>query len=223
MGTQQMILLVAAAVIAGIALFVLASIQERGQEAAVDAVQYAAAKEDLHNVVDMMERDLRNMGASMYFDAGGCNCWVGASLDPINVLEGTWYDSSAVTGGTWYRLKFYTQTDSLTPPDTVRYVWRPAPGAGTVTLRDGTVRTIQRLERYQGGALTGWSDDITLLRVRLRQPETQPTLINLSDARTIDVTLRTMSPLGMGDVIEETRFDATYRPVAMTITDNLPN
>ena len=150
MGTQQMILLIAATVIAGIALFVLASIQDRSADAAVDAVQYASAKEDLHNVVDMMERDLRNMGASMWFDAVGCDCWVGASLDPINVIEGTWYDSAAVAGGTWYRLKFYTQTDSLSPPDTVRYVWRPSPLGGTVTLRNGTVRTLQhaRPERF---------------------------------------------------------------------------
>jgi hypothetical protein len=220
MGTQQMILLVAAAVIAGVALFVLASVQERGQDAAIDAVQYASAKEDLHNVVDMMERDLRNLGASMYFDAGGCNCWVGASLNPTNVIQPGWYDSTNVAGGRRYTLKFYTQSDSTSPPDTVRYVWRPA--GSTVTLRDGTVRTIQILERFQGGILTGWSDDVSLLRVRLRQDETEPGMINLSDTRVIDVSLRTISPLGMGEVIEETRFDARYRPVGIAITDNLP-
>jgi hypothetical protein len=219
MGTQQMILLVAATVIAGIALFVLATIQDRGADAAVDAVQYAAAKEDLHNVVDMMERDLRNMGAYMYYDAA-CPCWVGQPMNPVNVIQAGWFDSTSVGGGQRYTLKFYTQSDSTAPPDTVRYVWAPA--GGTVTLRDGTVRTLQRLERFQAGVLTGWSDDVTLLRVRLRQPETEPGMVNLSDARIVEISLRTVSPLGLGDVIEETRFDATYRPVPIAITDNLP-
>jgi len=221
MGTQQMILLVAATVIAGIALFVLASVQERGQEAAVDAVQYAAAKEDLHNVVDMLERDLRNMGASMYFDAGGCNCWVGASVDPTTVLQPGWYDSTIVAGGQLYTLQFVTQIDSTAPPVGVVYTWEPT--GETVTLRNGTVRARQRLERRIGGTLSGVSNDVSLLRLRLRQPESEPGMVNLSDTRVIDVTLRTVSPLGMGAVIEETRFDATYRPVGMAITDNLPS
>lgn len=221
MGTQQMILLVAAVVIAGIALFILANVQERGQEAAVDAVQYASAKQDLHNVVDMLERDLRNMGASMYFDAAGCNCFVGASLNPTAVLQPGWYDSTVVAGGRRYTLRFMTQTDPTSPPEVVEYIWQP--NGETVTLRDGTVRSVQRLERRLAGVVSGFSDDITLLRLRLRQPETVPGFVNLSDTRVIDLTLRTISPLGMGDAVQETRFDATYRPVGIAIADNLPS
>ncbi len=220
MGIQQMILLVAASVIAGIAIFVLASVQERGQDAAVDAVQYASAKQDLHNVVDMLERDLRNMGASMYFDAT-CDCFVGASMAPTSVLQPGWYDSTAVAGGLRYTLRFMAQTDPNAAPEAVEYIWEPT--GQTVTLRNGTVRTVQSLERRIAGAVTGRSDDITLLRLRLREPEWEPGMVNLSDARVIDLTLRTISPLGMGDAVQETRFDATYRPVAMSITDNLPN
>lgn len=218
MGTQEMIYAAVASVIAGLILLTMFYVQRRGQEASVDAVQYRAAKMSMLSMVEIVERDFQNMGAHMYWN--GTN-FVAVTMDPADVIENTWYDSSAVPGGMQYTFQFLSQTDSLQPPGLIRYEWEPIDGE-SITLKDGTVRPLYEVRRYAGGALSYNDRLITEFDLDIL-PDTvhTPILTNLEEARIFKIRVQGISPLGKGETVEETRFDATYRPVAMTIKDNL--
>lgn len=219
MGTQEMIYAAVASLIAGLVLLTMFYVQRRGQEASIDAVQYRAAKTTMLSLVEIVERDFQNMGAHMYWD--GTN-FVGVAEDPADVIENTWYDSSAVPGGMQYTFQFRSQTDSLQAPVLIRYEWEPIDGE-TITLEDGTVRQLYEVRRLDAaGDITYRDRMITEFDLDI-QPDTviNPILINLDLARVFKIRVQGISPLGKSQTVEETRFDATYRPVAMTITDNL--
>lgn len=210
-----MILAAVAAVVAGLVLISMFNVQLRGQETSVDAVRYRAAKANMLSIVETLERDFNNLGAHMYWDAaaGGYD---GQDLNPEDVLQPGWFDSTAVTGGyrTW--LQFASQTDSLAGPVTIRYEWEPIDGE-TITLHDGAVRQIYEVRRYANGALTTSSRLFTGFTISPLTDESVPIMINLHEARRFRVQLRVLSPLGKSDTVEETSFDATYRPIALTI------
>jgi hypothetical protein len=218
MGTQQMIYAVTASVIGGLVLLTMFWVQRRGQEASIDAVQYRSAKSSVLSLVEIMERDFQNMGAHMYWNG---TTFIGVTEDPAAVIENTWYDSTAVPGGMRYMFQFRSQPDSLQAPALIRYEWEPIDGE-SVTLENGTVRPLFEIRRFAGGTLSYSERTITEFDLEIL-PDTvaHPLLVNMEDARIFKVELQAISPLGKGDTVEETRFAATYRPTAMTITDNL--
>ncbi len=213
MGFQQMIYAVVAAVIAGLVLVTMYGVQIRGQQTSIDGVRYRAAKKNVLSLVEVFERDFNNLGSHMYWNGGAYD---GHDLDPVEVLQPGWYDSTDVASGyrTW--LQFISQTDSLQSPNTIRYEWEPIDGE-TITLEDGTVRQLHEFRRYENGTLKTSSSLLTRFRITPLTDESVPLMINLHDARRFRVSASILSPLGKGDTVEETLFDATYRPVALTI------
>lgn len=217
MGIQEFIYAAVAAVIAGFMMLAMYAVQLRGQQASIDAVQYRAAKLNLLAFVERLDRDFNNMGAHMYQQGGA---YEGEAEDPGTVIMPGWYDSTAVQGGyrTWFQ--FRSQSDSTQMPGVIRYEWEPIAGE-SVTLNDGTQRQLYEVKRLLNGALTTSTRLVTDFDITLRPGLGVPFLVNLEDARVFTVQLRGISPLGKGDTIEEVRFDVTYRPIGMTITDNL--
>lgn len=217
MGQSEIIMSVVAAVIAGLVLLSMASVQLRGQEASIDSAQYRASKARMLDVAEIMQRDFGNMGAHMYKLAGGG--FEGRDTEPDTVVlsgEGVW-DAPA---GPTSHLEFWTQQDSMAPPVRVRYEWRAITGE-TVTLNDGTTRQLLRVQRFVDGDLTTESELITRFEVDvLTDSLVTIALHNLDRIRVVEVAVSAVSPLGKGDYIEETLFEANYRPLGMTIWDD---
>jgi hypothetical protein len=214
MGTTEMIYAAVASVIGGLVLLTMFGVQRKGQDASVDAVQYRTSKSSMLSLAEIMERDFHNMGAYMYWDGAK---FVGVAVDPKDVLEPLAYDSVDVTGGKRYKFEFLSQTDSLQAPWDIRYEWEPINGK-TVTLNDGAERQLHELRRYQDGVLTYSDRLLTEFSLELLPDTTvTPFLVNLDEARVFKVTVRGVSPLGKARTVEETRFDATYRPIGMTV------
>jgi hypothetical protein len=103
---------------------------------------------------------------------------------------------------------------------TVRYEWAPIDGE-TIELNDGTTEQLYLVERSVSGTVAGRNDSVTEFDISLLTDTSNvPILINLDRARVVAVKMKAVSPLRKGEVIEETIFEAKYRPVAMTILDN---
>ena len=218
MGTQELIYAAVATLIAAFMLLSMFFVQRRGQDASVDAVQYRAARSSMLSLVYLMERDFKNFGSNMRWDAA-TSSYVGGRIHPNTVNLNTSFDSTAVSGGMRYDLRFISQTDSTQPFANIHYLWEPIAG-DSVTLADGTVRQLYELKRYSDGTLTYSDNLLTAFDVEmLSDTALLPVVINPVDIRLFKVSLRGVSPLGMAATIEETSFDATYRPVAMTMYD----
>ena len=216
MGTQEMIYAAVASVIGGLVLLTMFHVQRKGQDASIDAVQYRTAKSSMLSMVEIMERDFQNFGSYMYWDG---TTFVGDRLHPNIINDNTSYDSSAVTGGMRYDLQFITQSDSLEPYQSIQYIWEPIVGE-TVTLKDGTVRQRYQLSRLVGGVLTHTDPMLTELRITIMSDTAlMPIIVNPVDIRLFKVRARGVSPIGKAETVEETRFDATYRPIAMSMYD----
>ena len=213
MGTQQLILAAIASVIAGLVLLTMFAVQEKSQIAAVDAIQYRTSKSNMLSTVEILERDFSNYGANLHRVGTG---YIGERLHPNVINDNFFYDSTAVTDGMRYELEFLSQPDSLQPFGLIRYEWEPS--GAVVTLDNGTDRHLYRLERYFDGNLTFTNERLTDLKLDVLPDTTlMPAIVNPVDIRLFKVRVRGVSPLGKAETIEETRFDATYRPVAMTM------
>lgn len=220
MGQAEMIFAVLATVIAGILLYTAFIVQKGGQDSAIDAVQYRAAKNEQMAFAEMMQRDFGNIGSYMVKNAGGG--FTGAVVNPEDAIENGWYTqtASSIPGEVEGFFQFQSQTDSMAAPSQVRYQWAPVDGE-TVTLNDGTTEQLYLVERIIGGNVAGQTDSVTEFKVDLYTDSSSvPILINLDRARVVSVRMKAVSPLRKGAFIEETIFESKYRPVAMTITDN---
>lgn len=189
--------------VAGIVILALGVMAIRGQDGSIDAVRYRAAKNDQLSLVAIIDQDFRNIGSNL--SPGG----VMYTLAPSDAI--TLWDPAAGI------LEFRAQVDPAQAPATVRYEWEET--AETVTLDDGTVRPLLEVRRLVDGNISARSTGrVTEFFVELRQSPTLP-IFNLEDTREITVRIRSISPLGLGEAIEETRFEAVYRPVNMTRED----
>ncbi|NNF04185.1 MAG: hypothetical protein HKN17_06940 [Rhodothermales bacterium] len=220
MGQAEMIFAVLATVVAGVLLFAAYTVQKGGQDAAIDATQYRAAKIKMMDFAEVMQRDFGNMGSHMYRNAGGS--FTGAIVQPDDAIENGWFSETPAStpGEVQGFFQFISQPDSTSPPVTVRYEWAPIDGE-TITLNDGTTEQLYRVDRLLNGNPGGRNDLVTEFEIALLTDTSNvPILFNLDRARVIDVRMKAISPLRKGEYIEETIFESTYRPVAMTITDN---
>lgn len=215
-----MIFAVLATVVAGVLLFTAYTVQKGGQDAAVDAMQYRAAKHEQMAFAQMMQRDFGNIGSYMVKNSSGG--FTGAVVDPEDAIENSGYSetTSSTPGEMQGFFQFLSQTDSIAAPATVRYEWAPIDGE-TVTLNNGTTEQLYLVQRIIGGNVAGQTDSVTEFDIQLYTDSSNvPILFNLDRARVIAVRMKAVSPLRKGEFIEETIFESKYRPVAMTITDN---
>lgn len=219
MGNQQYLYFAAVALIAGSVMLMLGTIKVEGQEAAIDAVQYRAARARILDLVQIMERDFRNVGSFMYFNG---THFVGKKPKLLvnNIVK-------EYTKGAVNVFEFMAQTDPEKEPELVRYTWEEKKDQ-VVKLNNKSERTLYVVERRVGpaGTLTFRSEglitdfDISIDRDGPLDQDlnTIGVLGDLDDTRRIKLRMAAISPLGKGDSVEETRFDAVFRPIAMTIT-----
>ncbi len=191
-----------AVVIAGFVLLLLFTVQEEGQRASLDALQYRQAKKGTLELTRMLELDFKNIGAGTRAP--------NASIVTFDTLA-----SPRV-------FAFWAQEDSthiLDPvnwdSNLVRYEWQTLE---YVELERGTV-PVYDVTRLVDGAVTGSSTDIvTKLEIHLLDADST-TAATLADTRQIVVSVRGVSPLGVGDYLEETLWNTVFRPVNLSRLD----
>lgn len=208
---QELIGQIAATIIAGTIILILAVVTWRGQHHSTSAVQYSAAKEGLLDFAEVMEEDLSNMGA------GRTN----ATLD-APAGYGAFYGSTSLNTTTSpYSFKFYSWTDRTTNIDPtkdydswVEYEWEQV---GTAQVKDPTgayitvpTYKIERTVQTDDGTTTSTTssgesiDTLTEIEFKFfndmgkeRFPETTPA--QMKDVHAVRVKLKGVSPLGGGE------------------------
>lgn len=187
--------------IAGIVVFIIFASSIRGNEAAVETLQYSTAKQSVVDVVSMMNRDFRNIGSNYPYPN---------VLSELAVLQ---YDTASVP----HRFSFVAQTRRGMPPDTVTYRWGPG---SAVKIGDSTVSTIE-LKRFVDGLLSGSSSGaITSFSLELFNDQDQPVMAS-AETRRIDVELQGISSAGSNGEIKALRWTETFYPMHMSKQDGI--
>ena len=230
---QELIGNIAATIIAGVILLILAVVAWSGQHHSVSSEQYSAAKQGVLDLVQVFEEDFSNMGA------GRTNVTL---KNPAGY--GAFFSASSfnVTAAP-FSVRFYAWTDRSTSIDpevdytnNVEYRWD---ATGTTQIYDPPTNTYvtvhtYTIERFVNGTANGSSiDTITDVSISLYNSsgtELTPAAINddaslLNQVYAVQISIRAVSPLGGGQgyrdendaalrhEVEETRWSRTFRPV----------
>ncbi|MDX1419532.1 MAG: hypothetical protein R3181_06145 [Rubricoccaceae bacterium] len=237
---QDLIGHIAAVVIGGLLLLVVATLLWRGQQTRISSVQYATAKDGTLDFVRFLEEDLSNLGAGVPNDVLTDSAPNGSTGD---AYEGGFYEVTGVafdTSSATRVVRFCSWTDRATDIDPalnycdlssyVEYRWQQS---GTVQVWDPATNAYvpsptYLVERYVGGTKQGESvDSITHLRFDLLDTNEASTG-TLADVRAIRVSVRAVSPLGGGEgyqvtddpdlryQVDQTRWTRTIRPPNLT-------
>jgi len=217
----------AAVVIGGTVLLIIAFTQFKGQEAAVDGVQYYAAKAQMVDFVRQLQVDLNSLGAGVpnaQIETGGAFAAYSVSGDTTDVLAFRIYgDSTAFSPKTGadvvcYQREMSGETVHVQDPATGAYVEKP------------TFRVVRRLDPTStttctGGTVTGTSmSTLTAFDIDLRR-ENGTSTTTFAEVRQLGVHVRAVSPLGGGSTehrggmrqhVDETRWDTVLRPRNLT-------
>ena len=229
---QEMIALVASVVIGAVILLILALIQWKGQHSSIDAAQFASAKSGMLDLVNVFEDDLTNLGAGlsvadMENGLTGATANVGGFTGPFGSFA---FDTSSSTR----TVTFYAWADTSTTANAlstatnvIQYSWKTT--GETVLVLDPATNTYSseptyRLLRSVDGNPAGESlDTITEITIDLFDASGAATG-SLADVRTLEVTVKAVSPLGGGEsgmvdteaglapTVSETRWHKTIRP-----------
>lgn len=217
----------AAVVIGSTVLLIIAFTQFRGQEAAIDGVQYYAAKSQMVDFVRQLQVDLHN---------------VGAGVPNADIETGEAIVTYATTGDTTEAFAFRTYADSLSfapkpGPDVVCYrreltgetAYVRDPAAGGYEEKP-TFRIVRRVNPTSSADCTGGTEtsasmaSLTEFHIDLRR-DNGSTTPNYSEVRQLGVHVRGVSPLGGGETehlggmkqhVDETRFNGIVRPPNLT-------
>lgn len=199
---------IAATVIAGVLALLLFNIQAQSQQTAIDSTQYRVAKTSVMDLIQMVEQDLKNLGSQHPSSSTSTAVHPLPGGATFGILGAPDTTSSPRT------FQFYAQATRGAAPSLVRYEWGED---GTVTLSNGTTKPTYRVRRYVDGTLDGQSFD-TVTRFRIWLLETDGNAItNIGETRQVFAEIRSVSPLGKGDTIEETRWSSVFRPLALII------
>ena len=192
---------IVAAAVGFIVLTIVASTNMRGQTAAIEAQQFTSAKKSAVDFSTMMAQDFRNVGANY----------------PAYLLPP---DSAIVSFDTLSSPRvfaFMGQAARGLPPSLVRYEWDVA---GTILVRDSLVQ-YQQIKRFVDGQLAGSSTGaVTRFSLRLRDADGSD-ILTVADARQIDVSLRIVSGLGGGRLVEWVRLNEVVHPQALSRLDSV--
>jgi len=185
--------------VAGIVIFIIASVNIRVQRSAISSVQFRAGKTETVDLMSLIDRDFRNIGSNYpNYDLPIDSAIVG--LD--------------TTGSPRY-FEFRGQKEPGDPPQTIRYEWSPI---GTVVVRD-TVRTAYQVHRYVNGSLAAASSgSVTRFDIGLLSSDGTPVAAP-ADVRQILVRLSVVSGLGTSSTIEQTDWNTIIRPLALAKND----
>ncbi|NBB75675.1 MAG: hypothetical protein GVY35_18685 [Bacteroidetes bacterium] len=218
-------------------LLMVAAVQFRGQEAAVDSVQYRAAKARTIDWARQVTQDLQNIGSGLTrseLQSGTAFIDTSFATNGVFIFRATTGNKDAAGfsqfgPGTANVICYERQMTG----DTVN-VFNPATGARTDRE---TFRIVRRLNpsygagSCSGGTVTGQSMD-TLTRFDLRfwtqAGRAGPPPARLRDIRVLHIDLRSVSPLGGGTTegrggmkqfVDETRWSQGFRPFNLNRID----
>ena len=231
---QEMIALVASVVIGAVILLILALIQWRGQHASIDAAQFASAKSGMLDLVNVFEDDLTNLGAGL--SVADMEDGLSGTTPNVGGFTGSFgsvaFDTSSTSSPR--TIQFYAWADTsttanalATSTNVITYSWDNTgetvlvldPASGTYVSRPTLI-----LRRTVDGNPAGESlDTITEITIDLFNAAGMTTG-SLADVRTLEVTVKAVSPLGGGEsgmidteaglapTVSETRWHKTIRP-----------
>jgi hypothetical protein len=216
---------IAAVLLGGTVLLIIAVTQFQGQEAAVDGVQYYAAKSQMVDLVRQLQVDLQN---------------VGAGVDNAQIPLGDAFVAYATSGDTTdvLAVRTYPDTTTFAPKTGVTVVcYQRVPTGETAYVRDPataayvpkpTFRVVRRINPTAPAACTGGivsaqsMSSLTEFHVELRREDGSVVgALPAGDVRQLAVRVRAVSPLGGGTTahlggmkqhVEETRWERVVRP-----------
>lgn len=197
---MQMILdLVVATVIAGTILLITLAVEFRGQQASVAATQYQAAKKGILSAVEWLEQDMNNLGSGF-----------SPATDAIQHLD---------TTSSPREFSFYARTDSATATaQLVTYEWEASESVVLENTSPPTQVPLYEFRRFIDGALAGTTPaTFTKFDIHLLDRDSVSVTANLEDTRQVFVELAAISPLTKGSFMEQTRWNAVFRPVNLTM------
>lgn len=243
---QEWIGHIAAALIGGTILLILAVIGWRGQHHSTSATQYTAAKGRMLDIVQVLEEDLSNMGAGLTNNtineegaAAAADIYAGAFYTD----EGNPFDTTSATRTirfcSWTSRSTSFADPTLDTCDRVRYEWKEV-GTAQVRTTSGTYASVPtyQIERFVNGTKNGESADVyTQVRFDLFDSsgavEVNPSpSSNLKNVRAVRVSLRAVSPLGGGEgytsdedpalryQVDQTRWSRMIRPLNLARVSN---
>ena len=193
---------IAAVVITGFIILILAAISFRGQTSSIDSVQYYAQKRNLLDLVQWTERDFTNIGAGVV---------------PVTTsIQAGDFDTS----GTVKYFQFRARADSSdAAPSLIRYEWEQV---GTHELDAGTVPAYA-VRRFLGPAagpannLSGQSAGyISAFRIDFFAKGGTPVAPEVDSMRVVRVDVKAVSPLGPTENIQQSQWTKVFRPVNLT-------
>lgn len=217
----------AAVVIGATVLLLIAFTQYQSQEAAVDGVQFYAAKSQMVDFARQLQVDLNSLGAGVPNDkieAGAAIVTPPGSGDTTDVFAfRTYRDSSdfkakAATAIICYQRSLSGESVHVQSPGTGMYEEKP------------TFQVIRRVNPSSpatctGGTVMGASmQSLTAFNIDLRGADGASTSV-VADVRQLGVHVRAVSPLGGGTTahmggmkqhVDETRWDTVVRPRNLT-------
>ena len=195
-----------ALIIAGTVVLLLASIQMRGQDAAIETRQFESMKSAQHRLTAVIEQDFKNIGSGYLLSGAGAQL----AIDTTSEVR---------------TFSFNARTDPANKEaQRVTYRWEEV---DEVELRSGDMVPVIRLER-QAGNSAPWTTlshrSITDLGITLRNENLSVIQSNsaetLSRTKRIDVSLRMISPLGTGNTFEVITWNKRIRPPNLQRDEN---
>jgi hypothetical protein len=183
----------AAVVIGAAIIMMLAALNIRGQRSSIETVQYSAARTAAVTLTSVLEQDIMNIGAGQ-LRIGSTDLSLNKNANPPYV-------------------EFRTRPDrSSSSSAMVRYTWEED---GSVIINGQSTPTykMKRTVNGQDMPISGniiTSFDIEFLR---RFGDTWEPAVSPIQTRRIDISLTLVSPLGQGDLVEETRWERQILPV----------
>lgn len=192
---QSWIAQTVALVVAGVVILIIANVSIRVQRASIATTQYRASKTSQSDLVGVMDRDFRNIGAT----------YPNFVLNPDSAIITFSGDS---TGGTF---AFWAQTERGKAPDSVRYSWS---SSGTVKIDSSYVPAYAVSRTVNGKAAGSSAGSVTHFYLRLLNSEGNSTAV-YADARQIEVNVNMVSSLGSSEMIETNNWKTIIRPPAL--------
>ena len=184
--------------IAGLILLSLLVLHERGGDASIEATQFHTAKTRMLSLAEMVERDFTN---------------IGSGVDSVQFAI-TKLDTVSVPA----TFAFQARTDTAdASPHAVVYEWE---ADGSVEIGDSTYSTYS-VKRIINGTTSGWSSgSITSFSIAMFGAAGNQITTNYADTRIITVSVSAVSTVGVGEKIEQSDWDRTFRPMNLTRTLN---
>lgn len=198
------------AIVISIVIFgVLIAMQIRVQESQVDATRHYANRTHMVSFIDVLERDLHNLGAGV------------DPADPM-IVDYSWSGSPK-----FIEFQTIVDTAATATAELIRYELVP-----TDTVDVGANGTIDMVPCYElrrfvydpiGSQyqLDGKSQErLTDFEIELRDGSGSPIGANLNDTRMIQVRIAAISPLGADQIVQRSRWQTLFQPINLRLKDS---